>query len=253
MPQHDEPVIPWTFGELIVRALAPGPGAPGGTTLKPGSAAPAVPPGRWSVSSRTEVPYVQVQCGAFGSRVASWGDVVEIPERFQGTLSNASAHAGDVALEAIGTGQGYASKGPPGSLAVPTTFTQVGAAGTPWQTGVVDTRLARRAYLVLALNPPALVSLPYRVTYRPADSGGGLPWTGAAGSFDWLVTAQRYVSVLALGVGEGENREPAPGNNTIATPRPHALSDQLRVTIADADFVAAGLTTATPVLYLLEY
>jgi hypothetical protein len=249
---HDEPFIPWTFGEIIVRSLQPGPGTRTGAGSPQGSAPAVVPPGRWAVSPRTEVPFVQVASGIYGVAVRTWGEVFEVPAGTKATLSNASEHAGDVVLEGIGSGQGYGARTAPSTLSLPVAFTQL-TGGAAWQTTEIDTRLARRAYLALDLPSGGAVVLPYTVQYRNGESGSGLPWVGAGGVWTWSPTAQRYVGMLSLGMGDGEQREAAPANNTLPTPRPHALGDSLRVFILNVDFVAAGLTDATPAVIVLEY
>lgn len=55
-------------------------------------------PGIYSLGTRSTVPYVRLKGTAGFSKIASWGELIEVPEGEQATVENASHHPGDIFL-----------------------------------------------------------------------------------------------------------------------------------------------------------
>ncbi len=120
--------------------------------------------GKWSLSSLSNVPYITIT-GLGYSKTFSWGELIDIPKNVMGQVVNASKHKGDIY---INSGWDYANV--PARITVPVPLVLRGAAGEfityPLPPALptfpafattmfpVDTRRARKAFLVMGLNTP---------------------------------------------------------------------------------------------------
>ncbi len=242
-------VIPWEQGEVSYRGLPPfqGPRAGSGT----------LGPGRWVLTARSTIPFVSVKWGQ-GSRTLTWGEAVEIPSgESGGQVLSASYHPGDAHFAAVGDGWGFTAFRP-ASVTIPAQIFQVPASPAPvviWRTIQVDTRLARRAYLWLAVTAGA--DLPWKVYLsgeRSLVAGPStITATGKAGVTDYTQTAVGYANSIPLGFGAGQNREPAPGLNSLPELRAMALLDWAFVEFTAADAAVAGISETSDAFFTLEY
>lgn len=213
-------------------------------------------PGRWCVSPLTTVPMVSVDLGQRGPRLLTWGQSIEIPEGQHGKVRNASWHRGDLWFDGIGSGCGHTGLVPRAvTIAVDLVLVPGLRPGLGYyMTTKVDTRFARRAFLVW--EPPADGVLEYRVNFGAPRRG--LNYTGttsATGGAEWKCDQKLrgYLGMMPLGLHSGQHYEPAPGLLSLADPRPMALWDYAYARWDESMGVAVNLTVGRSLWALLEY
>jgi hypothetical protein len=117
----------------------------------------ALSEGFYSLSSRSNVPYVSLTGASGFFKIFTWGEIVEIPCGQTCTVKNESFHGGDIYINC-----GIDNLNRPARITVPVPM-QFTPDGGP-DTGLfrplypADVRLARRAYFVMQLltvDPPA--------------------------------------------------------------------------------------------------
>jgi hypothetical protein len=228
------PAIPWAQGETIFLNSDPGKPAAGG----------ALVPGRWGLSTRSTVPFVEVQVSTTGLRVITWGEVLEIPDGQGGKVVNASAHKGDIRLSSLGV----AGVPPPRprrvTLAVQWT---VNVTGNIWRTQAIDGRTVVRAFLAATAWGNILA---YTVYHRAALTGTG--FNTAANSQATIaggVVADQHaivgvINVRPLGIGTTDYTDANPGK-TVPEWRPQCLLDSF--------YVETEQPPSHDAFFLLEY
>lgn len=147
------------------------------TTIPVGFVQPQVPsqtqlgPGVYSLSKRSNVPFVALVGSSGYRKVISWGELVEVPCGQLVTVWNASYHAGDIWIN-----KGRDENNCPARITVPVRFQEVTVdvvegesnAWTPLYP--CDTRSARRAYLCIdARVNPNFPALPVFIRGRRLD------------------------------------------------------------------------------------
>ncbi len=234
--------IPFQTGESLHKALPPG-------EISQHSLAA----GRWMLSPRATVPYVTVQIPQWGGHEYSWGQMIEIPAGSQGTVQNTSFHTGDAVFDGAGSGIGFTGI-PPGTVTVPANW--VGTAPGPFKSAVLDTRRARRAYMCVAaqelLLGPVIMVIHY-LAQRRGNAFGPLTFAATIGVLNSLSVTVGYTNVIPLGIGSGQNREPAPGANSLPELRPMAMLDALYLTVDPGDALSASAPPFLDAYFLLEY
>jgi hypothetical protein len=106
-------------------------------------------PGRYSLSSQSNCPYVSLVGASGYTKRFSWGEIVEVPMGQLVSVRNDSYHAGDIIING---GCDYFNR--PARITVPVpmrlvTIIDGGEEETFWQPDYpADVRLARRAYFV---------------------------------------------------------------------------------------------------------
>lgn len=237
--------VPRVFGEVVYKRCEPG---------KLIEGAGALGPGRWALHPRSTVPFVEIRVGSTAPRVFSWGEVYEIPRGHKGQVLNASYHRGDIILSAVAPGSSAPAR--PASITVPCAWTTDAVTNTSSE---LDTRLARRAYLV---NPAAIsplpAGLPLNIHYAAELRGDFVP-TGAvaavpaSGRLPYAYTVAGFGAMIALGIGAGENLDTAAVGRTLPDTRPMALLDHLYVTMLVVDAGPAGYGVTSPTFFVVEY
>lgn len=241
----DDAVIPWSLGDAVYKNVQPN-NAAGGN----------LGPGRWAVHTRTTIPFVKVGY-ARGERVLSWGETIEIVAgESAGQIMNASHHAGDIYMAAIGSGVGFTSFRP-AAVTISCAISAITGPPATQRTSVVDTRLARRVYLWLN-NANGAAPVPYTITLVAANRGlgaapGSTAATTKAGNPTYTQSAIGYANGISLGLGSGQQREVAPGVNTLPELRPMALLDYAYIDFAEPDATLAGITSAMDAYWTVEY
>lgn len=101
--------------------------------------------GVYSISSRCNLPYVEFLASGGYQKVISWGEFAEIPCDMTVTVKNASAHPGNLIINA-----GIEAFPLPSRITAParilSTGVEFGAASTEFS---FDTRRCKRAYLIV--------------------------------------------------------------------------------------------------------
>ena len=141
-------------------------------------------PGVYSISNRSNVPYVAF-VGASGYRkVITWGETVEVPEDQLVTVYNSSYHGGDIFIN-----KGADECNRPSRITVPVQFTTVNIVITETTVPAFqcawpcDTRGAKRAYL----NIDAYVKTaagPLSVFVRGRRLDGSMKTANSLGQFE---------------------------------------------------------------------
>lgn len=247
------PQIPWHMGDVRAEDVQPDTEAP--ITLAPG---------RWTLHKTSTVPFVELLVAQNGKRLVTWGDVFEVPDGFTARVINASAHAGDITFAAIGTGLGSCPR-PPSCVTIPAEFTVVGEAMAALYTSRwIDTRTARRCFLVLPGFQSG--SMSWFITHRAPHRGRpyGANTSAVITTAPLLLNTRAMVTynrVVPMGIGCGDNLDPASAapEPTVQELRPHALLDALQVSGGVAAADALGFLAAEdPDVYInaffvLEY
>ena len=110
--------------------------------------------GRYSLSARSNVPFVQLQGAGGFVKAFTWGEIVEVPDGEICVIKNVSFHGGDIVLNA---GCDYDNR--PARITVPVSLVDFDVGGTDYVTGVfpADVRCARRAYCTVQGSVSPLV------------------------------------------------------------------------------------------------
>ena len=191
--------------------------------------------GRYSLSSRSNVPYVRFAGSKGFSKTISWGEWAEIDCDQLVTVENASAHGGDIYINS-----GVDPDPLPSRITVPI---QYGPATEfdPGSIGWLDTRRAKRAYFVMRYSgTQATLFRIYGVTtgthrtenqiVAPGEQGPGyIQDHTVLGNIAWPPIPLGYNTLL--------------GDDS----RPHTLLDKVRIT------VFGGPSAPTAAYYILEY
>jgi len=245
--RKDAPQIPWHSGEVIFRRVAPF-SAPDGGGGQIGA-------GRWNLSPRSTVPFVNVKLGKSGTRVLTWGEVVDVPDDERAGIASASFHQGDIILEATGTNASAPTR--PACITIPANVVLVDDGGPTYRTGPLDVRMARRAYLAMpaGIAPAAPASVIYTVNHRGPERGNAFaPGTLAATSEGVLVDSvplSTFGTLLPLGIGSGRFLDTL--GRSFPEVRPMAFRDWLEVQLGQALGDAANFTPAADTLFVVEY
>lgn len=136
-------------------------------------------PGRYSLSSLSNVPFVIFQGASGYAKKFSWGEIVEVPMGQMVTVQNASYHGGDIVING---GCDYFNRPARITVPVPMDLVTVIDGGEPetfWQPRYpADVRLARRAYFIgnFAANAddPSFVTLVGKAFERSHNTGNEL-------------------------------------------------------------------------------
>jgi hypothetical protein len=188
--------------------------------------------GYYSLSSRSNVPYVEFAGSNGYTKTISWGEWAEIDCDQLVTIRNASAHGGDIFINS-----GIEPDPLPSRVTVPVRITPSGEFNlgmTPW----VDTRRAVRAYFVINAQGGALITV-YGVSITShatlnLNTGPGEPGPGykethiIPPNVAWPLIPLGYRAML--------------GDDT----RPHSLLDKATLTFAGVGFQTAAY-------FVLEY
>ena len=100
----------------------------------------------YSLGVNSTVPYIKLIGGASSQKLFSWNEQIVVPPRQFVTVANASYHPGDIFLQA-----GSDPSAKPGRVTIPFTLREITVPAEDnylEPTHVVDTRRARRAYVV---------------------------------------------------------------------------------------------------------
>jgi len=124
------------------QALNVQPDAPTNLKLSGGQTIPYI----YSLGVNSTIPYIRLLGGANSQKLFSWNEQIVVPPRTFVTVANASYHPGDIFIQA-----GSDPSAKPGRVTIPFTLREVvvpSADNYVEPTFVVDTRRARRAYVV---------------------------------------------------------------------------------------------------------
>ena len=239
--------IPWSTGQVLYQNLAPNtePTKEDGQTLGPG---------RWCLSPRSTVPFVEIAVARFGIRTLSWGEVLEVPEKSHGAMKNASFHGGDAIMTAVGTHASAPQR--PACVTIPADV-KLDETGTFYITRKVDARTARRIYLVNAggTAPDAPGFFAVNVTHQaPARSDAFAPGTGAATSAQGLTEAHLvtfFAHMIPMGIGAGDILDTL--GRSLAELRPMAFRDLLFASWLKVEGDNNSWTTTSDTFFVLEY
>ena len=120
----------------------------------------SIGPGIYSLGTRSTVPYIQIKGTNGFNKIASWGELIEVPKGQLATVANASHHAGDIFLN-----QGEEPGNMPARITIGTPFVEnaqlalddpqrlqfpLGKTATSW----IDCRRARTVYFVTSALVP---------------------------------------------------------------------------------------------------
>lgn len=241
------PFVPMSLGESLHKNLAPN-----------ATSTQFLAPGRWTLSPRSTVPYAKVDIPRLGGRPVTWGHTIEVPEDNQGVVVNASAHTGDVVLDAVGTGLAFAGM-PPATVTIPARFVAQNVGFTLWRSTLVDTRRARAAYLWMDLSQLVAngTQLNLTIAYQARERGAAFSPGSQAATTGTLIyqytTNGPSGNGFPLGFGSGQLREVAPGNNNLAELRAMALLDSLYVEIDSLVPGNPGFSNVIDSFITLEY
>lgn len=121
----------------------------------------SIGPGVYSLGTRSTVPFIQIKGTDGFNKIASWGELIEVPNGQMATVANASHHAGDIFLN-----QGEEPGAMPSRITIGTPFVENsslapddlqrflfpnGKTATSW----IDCRRARTVYFVTSATVPA--------------------------------------------------------------------------------------------------
>jgi hypothetical protein len=178
------------------------------------------------------------------SKIFTWGEIVEVPEKQMVTVINASFHAGDIVING---GCDYDNK--PARITVPVPYVVTGPSWYPDYPA--DVRTARRAYLTWSgatLGSNVVVT---RIGTRTDGSHNTAneiaPPDIGAGYFEvLLMPAFTEIGSVALG-----HEAPLQGDDS----RPHTLLTVAYFRIIDGAFVQPETTSGTfpTAYYTMEY
>ena len=201
-------------------------------------------PGVFSLSSRSNVPFVALVGRSGFYKVFSWGEIVEIPHQEQCTVKNVSFHGGDIYING---GADYDTR--PARISVPVPIIEQGEGAGLLYTGLfpADVRMARRAYMMVNAQT-LLVNTTVNIVGKQFDgshntgneivSGVGSPGSG----YRELYELPSSVEIGPIPLGKRASY----GDDS----RPHAL-----LTTAAVYFLAieVELSTDGNAYYTLEY
>lgn len=207
------------LGLISFVGVKPGDKAKGGT----------VPKGVWCLHTTSTTPFVLVQSGST-ARVITWGEAIVVES--QGSVTNVSAHVGDIHLSPVVEGVVALRPAQYSLVAEWQNFTAEEGPGvvSNW----LDVRNARRAFLVLNLDAP--LPLPIFIDHSNEPNSnqphiGQAVGTGSnAAATSGIVTEVRAINAVnqySLGL---RARDVPPGD-----PYPHMLLSRVRVRFIGAD------------------
>lgn len=118
--------------------------------------------GVYSLSARSNVPFVTLVGRSGFQKTFSWGEIVEVPHKEQCTVKNSSFHSGDIFING---GADYDTRPAAISVPVPVNLRLGLALGTCWTPDYpADVRMARRAYFSMnafvedEIDPGSIIS-----------------------------------------------------------------------------------------------
>lgn len=191
--------------------------------------------GVYSLSSKSNLPYVEFLGAGGYQKTISWGEVAEVPCGEMVTVRNASFHAGDLFINA-----GLEPYPMPQRITVPVRMTRQdgGEFGISFsRINEVDTRRARRAYLALEGSGDQTVNI-YGVRIGSLDTENTIPSTERGTGYQqaqFLTGAEWAPIPLGYKAVMGDDG------------RPHVLLDKAYVVFP------IFFLTNRPAYYVLEY
>lgn len=204
-------------------------------------------PGVFSLSSRSNVPFVSLVGRSGFHKVFSWGEIVEVPQHEQCTVKNASYHGGDIVINA---GADYDTR--PAAITVPVNIVLVDIQGEddPLYSGEypADVRLARRAYFMMDAYSGEEDTVQITIIGKRQDGSHNTfnqitfePGTGYQQEFDIPVTTEFGLVPLGKGSLLGDDS------------RPMALLTTARVFLSPTTAVFGGEGGLFNAYYVMEY
>jgi len=203
--------------------------------------------GTYSLSSRSNVPYVTLVGSGGNTKTFSWGEIVTIPDGEACSVKNSSFHGGDIFINA-----GCDDANRPARITVPVqmenqTFGETDIIRTSYP---ADVRMARRAYLVIDAVTQGLTA--------PEATIIGKRYDGSHNTDSQLPNllsepGAGYENVLEFVVPEEIGPIPlGQGANYSDDTRPHALLTTAEVYLTPPDnFDFAG--SVRNAYYIIEY
>lgn len=171
-------------------------------------------PGVFSLSSRSNVPYVALIGRSGFQKVFSWGEIVEIPQHEQCTVKNASYHGGDIVING---GADYDTRPACITIPVPTLSVEIEGEADPFLSGEfpADVRMARKAYFVMDAHTGLVNTVEAVVIGKRQDGSHNTfnqinfePGTGYQEQF--LIPIHTDFGLIPLGKGSVYGGDPHP-------------------------------------------
>lgn len=229
------------FTTLATYGVEPGPNRRTDLRLGGGRTIPYV----YSLSVRSNVPYIRLLGGSSSQKVFSWNEQISVPPGEMVTVANDSFHKGDIIINS--GAPDWSAK--PARITVPVPLIRDGSSNFLGEFPL-DCRRARRAYLG---GFPSSSETPL------VGASATLTATQVAGSFsrpagvDPESVSNSVIETRVLGASTALLTI-ALGTGALQTDTVHVLLDtvnfQLPSTLEDG---TAGLTSSSTLLYMLEY